>query len=183
MEEDLKLVEQILKGNVDSFNFLVRKYEKNILRFIYNIVKDKEAAEDIAQEVFITIYNKLYTYNKKYKFYNWILQISKNKCIDYMRKYKRVYEANIDDVRDVSSSEMLPEERTEFNETKKMVEQYVNNLEEIDKQIVCLRYSTDITFHDIGEILKISESSVKRRFYKVRENFKNSMKRKEKRCN
>ena len=182
MEEDLKLVDEILKGNIDSFNILVNKYEMIILRFIYNMIKDKEASEDITQEVFITVYNKLYTFKKGYKFSNWILQIAKNKCIDYIRKYKRVYQANLEEVRDLATEEISPEESYEFREMKNMIEDFISGLEEVDRQIVNLRYTTESTFHDIAEILNMSESAVKRRYYKLREKFKASISLKEARC-
>jgi RNA polymerase sigma-70 factor, ECF subfamily len=172
VEEDLKLVQEVLKGNIDSFSIIVNKYEITILKFIYNILKDKEASEDIAQEVFITVYNKLYTFNKDYKFSNWLFQIARNKCIDYIRKYKRVYEANVENL-SVASTEISPEESLAYTETKMNVEKFVNNLNEVDKHILILKYSDDCkTFRDVAEILSMSESSVKRRYYKSRERFK-----------
>jgi RNA polymerase sigma-70 factor (ECF subfamily) len=173
VDEDLKLVQEVLKGNIDSFNILVNKYEFPILRFIYNTIKDREAAEDIAQEVFITVYNKLYSFNTDYKFSNWLYQIAKNKCIDYIRKYKRVYEANVEDAHDIASNEVSPEQNAEFKETKKLVEDFISTLNDMDKQIIILRYANDdMTFSDIAEVLDMSESAVKRRYYKARERFK-----------
>lgn len=67
---------------------------------------------------------------------------------------------------------MGPEESIEFVETKEKVEKYLRTLDEIDKQIVVLRYTEEITFKDIGEILNITETTVKRRYYKVRDGFK-----------
>ena len=102
------------------------------------MIRDKEASEDIAQEVFITIYNKLYMYNPNYKFSNWVLQIARNKCIDYIRKYKRVYESNLEDVKEIRSNEISPEQFAEFNETKEMVQNYINSLSPLDRQLVLL---------------------------------------------
>jgi RNA polymerase sigma-70 factor, ECF subfamily len=182
LDEDLKLVKAILNGNIDSFNILVNKYEMMILKFIYNMLRDKEASEDICQEVFITVYNKLYTYNSSYKFSNWILQIARNKSIDYIRKYKRVYEANLEDVKEQATNEMSPEQVAEFNETKALVLRFINELNDVDKQILTLRYTDDLTFLDIAEVLDMSESAVKRRYYKARERFKAYSAVKEKRC-
>ncbi|MBK1812500.1 sigma-70 family RNA polymerase sigma factor [Clostridium sp. YIM B02505] len=175
MNEDIELVSEVLNGNIDSFNILVNKYELIVLRFVYSITKDKEASEDIAQETFITAYNKLYLYDKKYKFSNWLLQISKNKAIDFIRKFKRVYEANIEDARDVKSKEASPQEQLEFVDLKKEVTEFIQSLEEVDRQIILLRYSGERTFFDISQILSISESSVKRKYYRLRDKFKNSL--------
>jgi RNA polymerase sigma-70 factor, ECF subfamily len=171
--EDIRIVNSILDGNAENFNAIVSKYELMVLRFVYNMIKQKEAAEDITQEVFITIYNKLYMYDKKHSFSNWILQISKNKCIDYMRKYKKVYEGNIDEAYDISSKEMLPDQIAEYKEVKRNIEKYINTLEDIDKQILILRYSEELTFTDIAEILGLTESTAKRKYYKIRENYRN----------
>ncbi|HCW03547.1 MAG TPA: hypothetical protein DGK91_02785 [Clostridium sp.] len=181
MDEDIRLVKEVLNGNLDSFNILVNKYELNIIKFVYNMIRDKEASEDIAQEVFITIYNKLYMYNPNYKFSNWVLQIARNKCIDYIRKYKRVYESNLEDVKEIRSNEISPEQFAEFNETKEMVQNYINSLSPLDRQLVLLRYTQELTFYDIGEILNMSESAVKRRYYKIRDKFKEYSNVKEKR--
>lgn len=183
MDEDLKLVDEILNGNIDSFNILVNKYELTILRFVYNMIKDREAAEDITQEVFITLYNKLYMYNKKYKFSNWIFQMARNKCIDYIRKYKRVYEANVEDVIDIASDNISPEQSVEYKEVKQLVEGFVKTLNEVDRQILIIRYTNEhMTFVDIAQILNMTESTVKRRYYKARDKFKEYRTLKEKGC-
>lgn len=182
MEEDIMLVEEVLKGNIDSFNIIVNKYELNILKFIYNMIKNKEAAEDITQEVFINVYNKLYMYNKKYKFSNWILQISRNKCIDYIRKYRRVYEADIDEYNNIASKDTSPEKVLEYKESKSMLEEFLNTLGSEEKQILNLRYSQQATFKDIAIILDMNESTVKRKYYKAKSEFMKLREKDEMRC-
>ncbi|MCY6354674.1 RNA polymerase sigma factor [Clostridium sp. ZS2-4] len=183
-EEDVKLVGEVLEGRIESFEEIVNRYEMTILKFIYSMIKDKEASEDITQEVFITVYNKLDTFDNRYKFSNWILRIAKNKCIDYVRKYKKVHEENIDDVKamTIASKEISPEQTLEYKETKRVIQEYINGLEYIDKQIIMLRYLKEVTFNDISKILDISESAVKRRYYKIREKFKKNIIYEEKRC-
>jgi len=182
VEEDLKLVDQVLKGNIDSFNILVNKYELSILKFTYNMIRDKEAAEDITQEVFIIVYKKIYTYNREYKFSSWVFQIARNKCIDFMRKYKRVYEANIDNEKDNSSKDISPEAMAELRETKREIQKFINTLEEIDREILVLRYSEEITFIEMAVILNINKATIKRRYYKIRERYKDFISLNETRC-
>ncbi len=170
--EDAILVNNVLNGDVYSFELIVEKYQINILRFVYGMLKQKEASEDITQEVFITVYNKLDMYNDKYSFFNWILQIAKNKTIDYTRKYRKVYESDIDEVYNISSSQMGPEESLEYLEVKTKVKEYINTLDEVDRQILVLRYTQNLTFRDIGQILEFTETIIKRRYYKVRDGFK-----------
>lgn len=181
-EEDLILVEGTLNGKIKSFEDLVSKYEIVVMRFIYSMIKDKQISEDITQEVFITVYNKLYTFDSKYKFYSWILRIAKNKCIDHIRKYSKINETNIDETLGISSKEISPENIIEFKETKEIIRRYISSLGELDKQIIMLRYSSNVTFSEISKILDISESSVKRRYYKIKEQFKKYMAVVEKGC-
>ena len=86
MEEDIRLIKGILNGDVKCFEALINKYEMKILKFIYYKVGQKEVAEDICQEVFITAYNKLNTFKYDYAFSSWLYTIARNKCIDYGRK-------------------------------------------------------------------------------------------------
>ncbi|MBC8060627.1 MAG: sigma-70 family RNA polymerase sigma factor [Clostridiaceae bacterium] len=182
MEEDLKLVDQVLKGNIDSFNILVNKYELSIFKFTYNMIRDKEAAEDITQEVFIIVYKKIYTYNREYKFSSWLFQVARNKCIDFMRKYKRVYEANIEDEKTSCSKGISPEAMAELRETKKEIQTFINTLEELDREILVLRYSGEVTFIEIASILNINKATIKRRYYKIRERYRDFISPNETRC-
>lgn len=181
-KEDSELVEEVLQGNVQSFEILLNKYEITILKYIYAMLRDKQIAEDMSQEVFITVYNKLHTFNSKYKFSNWILRIAKNKCIDYIRKAKKISEISIEEYTTLKSSEFSPEERLEYKEMKQLIVNYINNLSKVDKQIILLRYSQKATFNDISKILDINESSVKRRYYKIKEQFENKIAVDEERC-
>jgi RNA polymerase sigma-70 factor (ECF subfamily) len=182
MYEDLNLIKSILKGNVDSFSILVNKYEMMVLKFVYNIVRDRGAAEDITQEVFITVYNKLYMYNSEYKFSNWLLQISRNKSIDFIRKYKKAYEENIEDIKELSTKEISPEQSAEYKETKSEIIKFINELTEIDRQILVLKYKQELTFTDLAQVLDMNESAIKRRYYRMREKFKEYLVQNEKGC-
>ena len=182
LDSDALLVDQVLDGNIDSFNIIINKYENIIFKFIYNMLRDREAAEDITQETFITVYDKLYLYKKEFKFINWIYQIAKNKTVDYVRKYRKVYQVNIEDTNEIISKEISPDEYTIYKETKKNVEKFISSLEETDRQIVILKYSEGLTFLDISRIMNLSESTVKRKFYKIRSQFGEINNEKE-RCN
>lgn len=167
MKEDQELVKLVLAGDMRAFEELVRRYEAGILRFTYNMVRSKESAEDITQEVFIAAYNKLYTFKQQYKFSTWLYQIARNKCIDYGRKYGNVQSVNLDYL-NLPSREMSPENIVEFKETKRKVEDFIATLSDIDRQILILRYSYEqLTFGDIAEIIKLGESAVKKRYYKI----------------
>lgn len=181
--EDSGLIKEVLSGNIDSFKILLYKYERTIFNFVYRMVRNNEAAQDITQEVFITVYNKLYTFKHEHKFSNWLLQIARNKSLDYIRKYKRVYEINIEDVGDIEGVNQSPQEVFEFKETKALVEEFLRGLPEVDRQILILKYTNqNITFYDIASVLNMGESAVKSRYYRLKEKFKSFAGVREKRC-
>lgn len=173
LEDDISVVKEILSGKTEYFDLLVTRYESQVYRYVYSMLNDRESSFDICQEVFITAYNKLYTYSLNYKFSNWIFKIAKNKTIDFIRKHKKIHQISIDRVQNVASNEACPEQCMQFDETKRLVHEFVNNLNDKDRNIVILKYSNEsMTFNDIAQILNMTESGVKKRFYRLRDKFK-----------
>lgn len=164
---DSELVREVIHGNIECFTILMSTYEQGIMRFIYNIVKNQEASEDLSQEVFIAAYYKLHTYKSEYKFSTWLYTIANNKCLDYLRRSKKIYEVNVETA-PLISREISPEQMLEYKETKEGVEKFIMSLKEVDKKILALRSSQDnLTYNDIAQILNTSPSNVKKRYYKV----------------
>ncbi len=81
-----ELLVQIYKKDGKAFTTLYEMYSKNLYGVIFNIIKDKEEAEDILQEVFVKIWKNLETYNEgKGRFFTWIINIARNATIDRLR--------------------------------------------------------------------------------------------------
>ncbi|MBC8061595.1 MAG: sigma-70 family RNA polymerase sigma factor [Clostridiaceae bacterium] len=167
INQDIEIVESILRGNTKLFEIIIKRYELSVQRFIYNMLRSKEAAEDVAQDVFISAYNKLYSFNNEYKFSTWLFSIAKNKTIDYVRKNKKVVE--IEYCNEVTfSTSNSPENFVEFMETKKNVLEFIKSLNETDKQILLLRYTQEkTTFQQIALSLNMPESTIKKRYYSL----------------
>jgi len=176
--QDKEIVERILNGDVQAFELIINRYEISIVRFIYQMVRDKETAEDLTQEVFILAYNKLFTYKSDYKFSAWLYRIARNKTIDYIRKEVKVKSVNLDDIGPICSNESSPEEIIEFRELKETIESFIRTLDIIDKQILTLRYTKhELTFNDIADMMNMSLSSVKKRYYKIYDKYEKYLSR------
>jgi RNA polymerase sigma-70 factor, ECF subfamily len=181
--DDLSLVKDILQGNADSFNVLIYRYEYHIYNFIYKNINNLEAARDVTQEVFIAVYNKLYTYKGEYKFSTWLFKIARNKCVDYARKHKRYIEVDLESAGDMVSREISPEQYIELSETKRALKSFIGELDDTDRQILILRYLNDkITFNDISDILGINLSTVKTKYYRMLERLKSQLSEETGRC-
>lgn len=183
MSGDFELVKSILDGDMCSFNLLINRYEEVIFKFVYGMIKNNESAKDVTQEVFITVYNKLYTFKGQSKFSNWLFQIARNKSLDYLRKNKRTIELNIDDAFDAVSRELLPDQCVELKETMVEIKNFIKALDEIDRQILLLRGTKEnMKFSDIAEILKIKDSTVKTKYYRLWDKYIGFLKKQEERC-
>ncbi|MBC8060441.1 MAG: sigma-70 family RNA polymerase sigma factor [Clostridiaceae bacterium] len=171
MKTDIELIKLVLGGEINSYNEILIRYETSVYKFVSNVIKNNDVARDITQEVFITVYYKLYTYKEKYKFSSWIFQIAMNKSIDYLRKNKKIQEVAFDNLENFSKT-ISPDEFIEYKETKSTLETFVNSLSKTEKQILNLRYSyEDFTFDDIAEILEINKSTVKYKYYKISQKY------------
>jgi len=178
--DDLELVNSILDGNTNSFNVLIYKYESSIFRFILTMVKNPEEAKDLTQDVFITVYNKLYTFKGHNKFSSWIYQIARNKSLDYLRKNKQSIQLSIENAWDVFSNDPLPEQWLEFKETKAELQDFIKHLDDTTRQILMLKSLNDnLKFADISEILNISISTVKTKYYRLWDKYNNYKNEKE----
>ena len=178
--DDLDLVKAVLDGNIDSFNIIIYKYEASIFRFILTMTKDPEETKDLTQDVFITAYNKLYTYKGQSKLSSWLYQIARNKSLDYLRKNKKNIQLSIENAWDVFSNDPLPEQWLEFKETKAELESFIKLLDDTTRQILMLKSLNDnLKFTDIAEILNISVSTVKTKYYRLWDKYNNYKKEKE----
>jgi RNA polymerase sigma-70 factor (ECF subfamily) len=83
---DQQIVAWAQDGAEAAFRELVRRYQRPVFSLIYRMVRDREAAEDLAQETFIKVLNAIDTYRPEHKFSSWIFKIANNAAIDHLRR-------------------------------------------------------------------------------------------------
>ncbi len=83
------LIESVKGGDRGAFQTLIGLYQQKVFAMAYAVLHDKEDALDIVQETFLRIYQKMDTFKPGSNFLNWLLQVTKNLCIDYYRKHYR----------------------------------------------------------------------------------------------
>jgi len=81
------VIRRVLEGDIESFRFIVERYERPVVRMIRNMTNNKESCEDIAQDVFFTAYRKLASFDPaRSNFSTWLFTIARNKSINALRK-------------------------------------------------------------------------------------------------
>ena len=122
---DQELVQKTLDGDADSFSILVQRYQKQIYSLTYRLTNDPEDARDLAQEVFIHIFNVLGKYDQDRKFFSWMYKVATNVCYNALRRGKTERQAvALDKVIEitplVARNEAQPEEYYERRETQEL---------------------------------------------------------------
>ncbi|MGL5694420.1 MAG: RNA polymerase sigma factor [Peptostreptococcaceae bacterium] len=179
MDKDLKLIKKIRKRNSRSdADELISKYYKEIYIYVYKQTSDKEISMDLTQDIFISMLKSLHSFDEsKASFRTWLYRISTNKVVDYFRSRNYKYNTLVDSIEDSdiedSSDFVIDLERKEDVEK---VQGIVNKLSSKNQEIFRLKIFLESTFLEISQILQISESTVKTKYYsiikKIRKEFK-----------
>ncbi len=159
---DQQLVSAFLSGDSLSIERLIIRHKDKVFRFIISKVKDVDLANDIFQDVFIKVINKLREgrYNEQGKFISWVMRISHNMVIDHFRKESRVKMIRPNDEYDIFNTIAEEVECTESDLIKNHVlnelKDLVAYLSEEQRQVIQMRYYAGMTFKEIAEESGIS---------------------------
>ncbi len=162
---DNELVTRSLKGDVRSYEELVRRYERLVGRVIYPYAGRDAAVEDLTQETFLRAYDRLSTFNPEYRFKTWLLAIANNLGIDTLRRRRDVVEFNPDLHGRVTRG---PEAAAAQAELSRSVQDAVISLPESYSVPLVLRYAEGLSYAEISEVLDISIPALKSRLFRAR---------------
>ncbi|HJU55397.1 MAG TPA: sigma-70 family RNA polymerase sigma factor [Pyrinomonadaceae bacterium] len=172
---DCELVTRAVAGREDSFEELVRRYQRPIAAYVYRMVGDYEAALDLTQEVFIKVYNSLRRYRSEFKFSTWIYKIAHNSAVDHLRRQggreqalQREFDGEQYDL-PIESRRLSPEQESERAERREEIERVVRELPSAYRELVVLRHSHDLSYDEIAEVTGLPLGTVKNRLFRARE--------------
>lgn len=174
---DGELVVRAIAGREDGFEELVRRYQRPIVAYVYRMVGDYDSALDLAQEVFIRVYNSLERYRPEFKFSTWIYRIAHNAAIDHLR---RVETSRTEDLeveceggrtfeKPLASKALTPEQACERGERRAEIEEVVRQLTPAYRELIVLRHSHDLSYDEIAEVTGLPLGTVKNRIFRARE--------------
>lgn len=152
---------------VNNFENLLLSNLKSLERFVYYKVSNKEDAQDIIQETCLTASLKFESLRDQSLFKAWLIRIANNKCNDYFRKKAKYETVSFDLLADFDLAENYTD-----NNLQLAVKETFEQLEETDRQILCLFYLKNLSQKEISQILKIPVGTVKSRLYYAKEKFK-----------
>ena len=159
---DQDLIGKYLAGYEPALEKLIRRHKNRVYAYILMVVKDKELAEDLFQDTFITVINTFRSgqYKEEGKFIQWVMRIAHNLIIDYFRKAKRIPIVENNDDYDIFDKVRIPVESVEeqliTEQIHRDVKKLIDYLPSEQKEVLVMRHYGDMSFKDIAEITNVS---------------------------
>ena len=167
------LIREYIDGDERALKTLIERYTPSIYGFAARLAGSSEAS-DIVQDVFIKVWKNLKKFNsKKAQFKTWLFTIARNTVTDHLRKKKQVLFSDIDTTPEESFAEnirdeaRLPNEIAEKLEDQNLLHTLLSNLPLEYQTVLALYYQEDMTFSQIGDVLKKSVNTVKSHHFRA----------------
>ena len=179
--DDLKIIESCLLGNTQTFSRLIENYKNMVYSLAYRMSNNPHESEDISQEAFLRAFQSLARFNPSYKFSTWLYQITLNIIRDKFKK-KEIDYVSLDTPIETDDSEFYiqpadstnnnPEQIMAQKEDFQVIQKAILSLPLKYREVIVLRHLQDLSYIEIGNILKLPQGTVKVRLYRAREQLK-----------
>lgn len=183
---DAEIMLRVREGDDQGFNYLIEKYRKPIIHFMFRMVHNQATAEELAQEVFLRVYRSRQTYRAEARFTTWLYRIATNLGVNYARdtKHERaaqnIYldqpDPETGTTPDVADSKPLVEQDLVRDERMRAIRQHVMALPERQRAAVLMHKYQDMDYKQIGEVLKLSESATKSLLFRAYQTLRERLK-------
>ncbi|RKD32563.1 RNA polymerase subunit sigma-70 [Thermohalobacter berrensis] len=183
MDEE-KIVEELKKGNMNVFSQLVDIYKNRIFAVAYKFTNNYTDTQDLAQEIFLKIYNEIDKFRYDCKLSTWIYKIATNMCIDWKKRHKKrnfVGYNSLNDSRknnlilNIKDKEPLTEEKVMCKYDQYKIHQAIFNLPNIYKTVIVMYHFYNMSYNEIAKALEVSVKTVETRLYRGRKKLKEEL--------
>jgi len=183
--EDRDLVRRAQTGDKEAFEELVRRHQHRVFAVAGGILRRREDAEDIAQQVFVKAYFSLKRFDQRAAFSTWLYKITVNECWDLLRKRKvrpLVYESDLSEeqARQFGATDERASEEPDISEklvARQRVQTLMKGLDERDRTMLILKEVQGFAVEEIAEILGLNANTVKVRLFRARRRVVNQAKK------
>lgn len=170
--DEKQLVKLAQDGSREAFEALVAKYQSKVFGMALSFIRNREAADDAAQEVFLKAYLALPKFHLKSEFGTWLYRIAVNHVKDVLRKRGRAKEVSLEDVREISVTDENVLEKAaldqEIEARKSLVQKFVQALPDKYRIILTLRDIQGLPYDEISRVLRLSPGTVDSRLHRAR---------------
>jgi RNA polymerase sigma-70 factor (ECF subfamily) len=160
--EDADLIREARRGNVEGYNLLVSRWEKRVFNYLLRLVRNREDALDLSQDVFLKAYQNLRKLEDPGRFAPWLFRIAHNEAYSLLRKHSPASEGS---AAEVAGSEIPARSPAFPPELTIAVSTALDRLAADQREAVILKIYQGFKFEEIAEILAAPVSTVKSRLY------------------
>lgn len=180
---DRALVDKVLRGDTQAFKTLVSNTEGLVAQIVFKMITIEADRRDIAQDVYLKVYQNLSGFRFNSKLSTWVGQITYNTCINYLRKKKRfVDHPGLDDAERVESiqnrTDQLNNETEQFisnKELSQILKTEIEQLSPIFRTLITLYHQDELSYAEIAEITTLPEGTVKSYLFRARKALKDKL--------
>jgi len=183
---DADIMLAVAAGDEAGYTYLVGKYHRQIIHFLYRMVHNEAVAEELAQEVFLRVYRSRESYRAEAKFSTWLYRIATNLAVNHARDTKnertaQTLELDAPDAESGSMPEVADddpnvEQRMLREERMAAIRAHVAALPERQRMAVLMHKYQEMDYRQIGEVLKLSESATKSLLFRAYQSLRESLK-------
>jgi len=165
---DIEVIKRVQAGDGKSYSLLVEKYHRQLLNFIYRLVADERIVEDIAQEVFLSVYKSMRDFELRAgtPFSAWLFIVARNRCISELRKKSRL-NVPLEDTMELVARGNSPEQEVIDNERLEAINASLGQLPEPYKSTL-LKTIDGVSLHEIALSDGVSPGTVKSRIFRAK---------------
>jgi RNA polymerase sigma-70 factor (ECF subfamily) len=185
-ETDAEIMLRAKAGDDSAFEYLVQKYRRPMVSFMYRMAHNAAAAEDLAQEVFLRVYRSRAGYEASAKFTTWLYRIATNLAVNHARDTRHERPENMASLdepdqetgttMDVADSHISAEEAILRRERLAAIRQKVQSLPERQRMAVVMHKYQQMDYKQIADVLKLSESATKSLLFRAYETLRGQLK-------
>jgi len=167
---DQILINQIVEGDTNSFTILVDRYKDLVFTLALRMLKNREEAEEVAQDTFIKTYKSLDTFKGDSKFSTWIYRVAYNSCLDRIKKNKK--HLNDVEINEFTAHQVIVIDNTldtlEIVEQKEAIQRCINFLPSEESFLLTLYYFDDLSLDEISKIVGMTSNAIKVKLFRSR---------------
>jgi len=169
--DQTELLKRCQQGDELAWEVLVRQHQGRVCAIAYGYVGEQDEALDLAQDIFVRVYQRLHTCQEVEKFTSWLIRIARNACIDHLRRRKARPPRQ-----DIPASEMVnlrhggptPEDNLISSSRQRLVHRALQKLSEINREIIVLKDIQGLPLEEISGLLDLPLGTVKSRSSRAR---------------
>ena len=177
-KDDRYYINKVLEGDVQAFSYLVDKYKDMVFTLAFRILKNRENAEEVAQDAFLKVYQNLGKFRSKSKFSTWLYRIVYNTAISKVR-VKQKTTMSIEDQKfyEIGNNEHDVNKSFEIENTKMILQRLLNKLDESERALITLYYLDECKISEISEITGYNRSNIKVKLHRTRKKMQEELQR------